>query len=231
MPARQAPGTGTPPRPLCRRVSTRGRTGPGAPGPGGAGGGAPSLSGGSGSAPHRAGGAGGGGGGALPARAPQIRGVCCPRPADTEITLRGGWLHTGDLARRDASGFFYIVDRAKDVIITGGYNVYPAEVEEVLQSHPDVALCASFGVPDQVKGEKPWAAIVPRAGAQLDEAALEKYCRQYLAPYKVPRRFLLVDALPRSPVGKILRRELRAQFGAGAEAAQAPLPSATAGSP
>ncbi|HCU92330.1 MAG TPA: long-chain-fatty-acid--CoA ligase [Actinobacteria bacterium] len=169
--------------------------------------------------------------GELIARGPQIMSGYWNRPADTEITLRGGWLHTGDLARRDASGFFYIVDRAKDVIITGGYNVYPAEVEEVLQSHPDVALCASFGVPDQVKGEKPWAAIVPRAGAQLDEAALEKYCRQYLAPYKVPRRFLLVDALPRSPVGKILRRELRAQFGAGAEAAQAPLPSATAGSP
>jgi long-chain acyl-CoA synthetase len=156
--------------------------------------------------------------GELIARGPQIMTGYWNRPAETQATLRGGWLHTGDLARRDASGFFYIVDRAKDVILSGGYNVYPAEVEEVLQSHPDVAICACFGVADAIKGEKPWAAVVLRAGAQAGEAELDRHCRQDLAAYKVPRRFLLVDELPRSSVGKILRRVLRARFGADAGA-------------
>lgn len=155
--------------------------------------------------------------GELIARGPQIMRGYWNRPADSEMALRGGWLHTGDLARQDPDGFFYIVDRAKDVIIAGGYNVYPAEVEEVVQSHPDVAMCAVFGVPDPIKGEKPWAAVVLRVGARTDETSLEKHCRGYLAAYKVPRRFLLVDALPRSSVGKILRRELRATFAAGAD--------------
>jgi len=153
--------------------------------------------------------------GQLIARGPQIMGGYWNRPAETEATLHGGWLHTGDLARRDANGFYYIVDRAKDVILSGGYNVYPAEVEDVLQSHPDVAMCACFGVADEIKGEKPWAAVVLRAGAQVSEAELDQHCRQGLAAYKVPRRFLIVDELPRSSVGKILRRELRARFGAG----------------
>jgi long-chain acyl-CoA synthetase len=98
--------------------------------------------------------------------------------------------------------------------LSGGYNVYPAEVEDVLQYYPDVAMCACFAVPDDIKGEKPWAAVVPRAGADLTtlEKALDKHCRQYLAAYKVPRRFLVVDELPRSSVGKILRRELRARY-------------------
>jgi long-chain acyl-CoA synthetase len=152
--------------------------------------------------------------GELIARGPQIMGGYWNRPAETRATLRGGWLHTGDLARRDASGFFYIVDRAKDVILSGGYNVYPAEIEEVLQSHPDVSMCACFGVADAIKGEKPWAAVVLRAGARAGAAELDRHCRRDLAAYKVPRRFLIVDELPRSPVGKILRRELRARFGA-----------------
>jgi long-chain acyl-CoA synthetase len=154
--------------------------------------------------------------GELIARGPQIMSGYWNRPDATAETLRGGWLHTGDLARRDASGFFYIVDRAKDVILSGGYNVYPAEVEDVLQSYPDVAMCACFAVPDDIKGEKPWAAVVPRGGSELTtlEAALDKHCREYLAAYKVPRRFLIVDELPRSSVGKILRRELRARYGA-----------------
>jgi long-chain acyl-CoA synthetase len=153
--------------------------------------------------------------GELIARGPQIMSGYWNRPEATADTLRGGWLHTGDLARRDASGFFYIVDRAKDVILSGGYNVYPAEVEDVMQSHPEVAMCACFAVPDDLKGEKPWAAVVPRAGADPATLAkaLDAHCRQYLAAYKVPRRFLVVDELPRSSVGKILRRELRARYG------------------
>lgn len=147
--------------------------------------------------------------GELVARGPQVMAGYWQRPDDTKITLRGGWLHTGDVARRDGHGFFYIVDRLKDMIVVGGYNVYPAEVEEVVQSHPDVAMCAVFAVPDEVKGEKPWAAVVLRAGATLGPADLDAHCRERLAAYKVPRRFLIVEDLPRSSVGKILRRELR----------------------
>jgi long-chain acyl-CoA synthetase len=150
--------------------------------------------------------------GELIARGPQVMAEYWQRPDDTKTTLRGGWLHTGDVARRDGRGFFYIVDRLKDMIVTGGYNVYPAEVEEAVQSHPDVAMCAVFAVPDEVKGEKPWAALVPRAGATLDPASLDAHCRERLAAYKVPRRFLIVDDLPRSSVGKILRRELRRRY-------------------
>ncbi len=150
--------------------------------------------------------------GQLIARGPQIMTGYWNRPAETAETLRDGWLHTGDLARRDENGFLFIVDRVKDVILTGGYNVYPAEVEEVLQSHPDVAMVAVFSVPDDVKGEKPWAAVVPAAGRTLEPKNLEDYCRHRLAAYKVPRRFLVTPELPRNSVGKILRRSLRDQY-------------------
>jgi long-chain acyl-CoA synthetase len=150
--------------------------------------------------------------GELIARGPQIMAGYWNRPDATAETLRGGWLHTGDLARRDERGFFYIVDRTKDLILCGGYNVYPAEVEEVVQAHPSVAMCAVFGVPDEIKGEKPWAAVVPARDAQIDVAVLDAHCRERLAAYKTPRRFLVVDELPRSSVGKILRRELRARY-------------------
>lgn len=150
--------------------------------------------------------------GELIARGPQIMTGYWNRPDATAEALRGGWFHTGDLARRDERGFYFIVDRKNDLILTGGYNVYPAEVEDVLQAHPDVGMCAVFGIPDEIKGEKPWAAVVPRAGATVDEAALDAHCREQLASYKVPRRFVIVDELPRSSVGKILRRELRATF-------------------
>jgi long-chain acyl-CoA synthetase len=174
--------------------------------------------------------------GELIARGPQIMAGYWGRPEDTRTALRGGWLHTGDLARRDERGFFYIVDRLKDLIISAGYNVYPAEVEEALQSHPDVAMCAVFGAPDEVKGEKPWAAVVPRAGAAVELAGLEAHCRERLAAYKVPRRFLVLDDLPRSSVGKILRRELRRAYAPDASAgaaqpAQARSPSPAPGRP
>jgi long-chain acyl-CoA synthetase len=155
--------------------------------------------------------------GELIARGPQIMTGYWGRADATAETLRGGWLHTGDLARRDANGFFFIVDRTKDLILSGGYNVYPAEVEDVLQAHPSVAMCAVFGIPDDIKGEKPWAAVVPSRGAEVDVAALDEHCRAQLAAYKVPRRFLVVDDLPRSSVGKILRRELRARYAPQAE--------------
>jgi long-chain acyl-CoA synthetase len=169
--------------------------------------------------------------GELIARGPQIMTGYWNRPDATAETLRGGWLHTGDLARRDERGFYYIVDRTKDLILCGGYNVYPAETEEALQSHPAIAMCAVFGVPDEIKGEKPWAAVVPARGAQVDVAALDAHCRERLASYKVPRRFIVVNDLPRSSVGKILRRELRATYAPEAatpEAATAPAPPAGA---
>ncbi len=165
--------------------------------------------------------------GELIARGPQIMTGYWGRPEATEETLRGGWLHTGDLARRDQNGFYFIVDRTKDLILSGGYNVYPAEVEEVLQAHPSVAMCAVFGIPDDIKGEKPWAAVVPSRGAEVDVAALDKHCREQLAAYKVPRRFVVVDELPRSSVGKILRRELRARYAAQAT----PAPGQPEGAP
>jgi long-chain acyl-CoA synthetase len=161
--------------------------------------------------------------GELIARGPQIMTSYWQRPEASEQSLRGGWLHTGDLARRDDAGFVYIVDRKNDMIISGGYNVYPAEVEEVIQSHPDVALCAVFGVDDPVKGEKPWAAVVPAAG-QIDADALEAYCHERLARYKVPRRFLIVADIPRSSVGKLLRRELRRQFSPAPQQSADPTP-------
>lgn len=156
--------------------------------------------------------------GELTARGPQIMAAYWQRPDDTAVTLRGGWLHTGDLARRDDRGFFYIVDRKNDMIITGGYNVYPAEIEDVLQSHPDVALCAIFAVSDAVKGEKPWAAVVLRKGATPEPSSLDTFCREQLAAYKVPRKFIIVEDLPRSSVGKILRRELRRRYAAEGDA-------------
>lgn len=162
-----------------------------------------------------------GGVGEVIARGPQIMTGYWNRPDATAETLRGGWLHTGDLARRDERGFFYIVDRTKDMILCGGYNVYPAEVEEALQSHPSVAMCAVFGVPDEIKGEKPWAAVVPARGAEIDVDALDAHCRERLAAYKSPRRFLVVDELPRSSVGKILRRKLRDTYAAQAAAPEA----------
>jgi long-chain acyl-CoA synthetase len=167
-----------------------------------------------------------GGIGELIARGPQIMTGYWNRPDATRTTLADGWLHTGDLARQDDRGFYFIVDRTKDLILCGGYNVYPAEVEEVLQSHPSVAMCAVFAVPDEIKGEKPWAAVVPGLGEQIDVAALDSHCRESLASYKVPRRFVVVDDLPRSSVGKILRRELRARYAPEAQQPSAAAPAA-----
>lgn len=151
--------------------------------------------------------------GELIARGPQIMVGYWQLPEATATTLRNGWLHTGDLARRDEAGYLYIVDRKNDMIISGGYNVYPAEIEEVLAAHPDVALCAAFGVEDPIKGEKPWAVVVPASG-QIDLNALDVFCRQRLSRYKAPRRYLVVDQneIPRSSVGKVLRRELRKKY-------------------
>lgn len=131
------------------------------------------------------------------------------RPAETAEAMRGGWFHTGDLGRIDADGYLAIVDRKKDMIIRGGFNVYPREIEEVLMTHPGVSLCAVVGVPDERLGEEVKAFVVRAAGAEVTEAALVEWCRRELAAYKVPRLVEFRDSLPMTATGKVLKRALR----------------------
>jgi fatty-acyl-CoA synthase len=131
------------------------------------------------------------------------------RPDATADAIQGGWLHTGDLATIDETGSVNIVDRAKDMVITGGENVYTTEVEAVLYRHPHVLECAVFGRPDPVWGERVTAAIVTKPGAPFDESELAAHCRAHLAAFKVPRAFERLDALPRTGSGKIAKRLLR----------------------
>ena len=119
-----------------------------------------------------------------------------------------GWFRTGDVAYRDGDGFLWIVDRKKDMILTAGFNVYPAELERVLAAHPDVSMVAVGGVPDREKGELAKAYIVPRPGAEPTADSIVAHCREHLAPYKVPRKIQFVPDLPVNATGKILRREL-----------------------
>jgi long-chain acyl-CoA synthetase len=130
-------------------------------------------------------------------------------PEETARTLRHGWLHTGDMGRLDAEGFLYIVERKKDLIIRGGFNIYPREVEEVLYAHPAVAEAAVVGVRDPLMGEEVLAFVALKAGATADAGALLAFCQDRLAKYKCPKQVRFVDALPKSPIGKILRKELR----------------------
>jgi long-chain acyl-CoA synthetase len=145
------------------------------------------------------------------------------RPEESAEALRGGWFHTGDVGYMDDDGFVFIVDRTKDMINAAGFKVWPREVEEVLYQHPSVVECAVYGVADPVKGEVPMAAIVVAAGADLSAEELERFCRERLATYKIPRSFELVGALPKNATGKILKRVLRDQAAAHA-AATAPAP-------
>ncbi|MEV6108059.1 long-chain fatty acid--CoA ligase [Streptomyces sp. NPDC051940] len=129
-------------------------------------------------------------------------------PEATAEAVRDGWFRTGDIARRDEDGYYYIVDRKKDLIIRGGYNVYPREVEEVLYQHPAVAEAAVIGVPHATHGEEVAAAVALKPGAVADPDELRAHVRERVAPYKYPRRVWLVDALPKGPTGKILKREI-----------------------
>jgi acyl-CoA synthetase (AMP-forming)/AMP-acid ligase II len=131
------------------------------------------------------------------------------RPEETATALRGGWMHTGDGGYMDNAGFVYVVDRIKDMIVSGGENIYSAEVENVLAKHPAVATCAVIGVPDERWGERVHAVVVLQDGQQVDEAELGEFCRQHIAGYKAPRSVEFTDALPMSGAGKILKRELR----------------------
>jgi long-chain acyl-CoA synthetase len=147
--------------------------------------------------------------GELCVRGPQVMKGYWNRPDETAIALRDGWLYTGDVARMDEDGFFYIVQRKKDMIIVSGFNVYPNEVEDVLFAHPAVAEAAVIGVPDGYRGEAVKAFVVTKDNAGVTADELIEHCRANLAKYKVPSSINLVDKLPKSAVGKVLRRELR----------------------
>jgi fatty-acyl-CoA synthase len=128
---------------------------------------------------------------------------------NAEMRTADGWLRTRDIARRDARGYLHLIDRTSDMLITGGYNVYPREVEDVLLSHPDVAECAVVGAPDPIWVEAVTAFVVLKPGSEVDEAALIQHVRGTLAPHKTPKTVHMVEAIPKSPVGKVLRRALR----------------------
>ncbi|MBS1790422.1 MAG: long-chain fatty acid--CoA ligase [Acidobacteria bacterium] len=147
--------------------------------------------------------------GELCIRGPQVMKGYWNRPDETAIALRDGWLYTGDVARMDEDGYFYIVQRKKDMIIVSGFNVYPNEVEDVLFAHPAVLEAAVIGVPDQYRGESVKAFVVLKPGATATAEELSEFCKANLAKYKNPSIIEIVPGLPKSAVGKVLRRELR----------------------
>src|SRR5699024_1858649 len=146
--------------------------------------------------------------GELIVKGPQVMKGYWNNEEETENTLRDGWLYTGDLGYMDEEGYFYIVDRSKDMIIAGGYNIYPREVEEILYEFDGVQEVAVAGVPDPYRGETVKAFIVPKEGQTLNEDELNTFCRKNLAAFKVPRIYEFRDELPKTAVGKILRRQL-----------------------
>jgi len=137
------------------------------------------------------------------------------RPDDTATAVRGGWFHTGDAGSIDADGFVYIRDRIKDMIVSGGENIYPAELESVLADHPAVSDVAVIGVPDDRWGETVKAIVVRKAGTELTGQEIIEWSGDRLAGFKRPRSVDFVDAIPRNPSGKILKRQLREPYWAG----------------
>jgi long-chain acyl-CoA synthetase len=134
-------------------------------------------------------------------------------PDATAETIRDGWLHTGDIGYVDEDGYFYIVDRTKDMIIRGGENIYPREIEEVLYTYPGILECAVIGVPDSVRGEEVLAIVAPKPGVELDLEALAAFAAERIARYKLPRRFEVREQLPKTPTGKISKSSLRESVG------------------
>ncbi|MUV39381.1 Long-chain-fatty-acid--CoA ligase [Lentibacillus sp. JNUCC-1] len=146
--------------------------------------------------------------GEIAVKGPQIMKGYWNNEEETIQTLKDGWLYTGDMGYMDENGYFYIVDRKKDMIIAGGYNIYPREVEEVLYEHEAIQEAAVAGVPDPYRGETVKAYIVLKPGYKTTEEELNKHCRKHLAPFKVPRIYEYMEELPKTAVGKILRRKL-----------------------
>jgi len=158
--------------------------------------------------------------GELIIKGPQVMKGYWQMAEETAKTLRDGWLYTGDMARMDEDGYFYIVDRKKDMIVASGYNVYPREIEEVLFEHSDVSEAVAIGVPDEYRGETVKAFVVKKPGSSVTEEEIIAFCKERLAPYKTPKSLEFRDELPKSAVGKLLRRVLadeeRVKVGAAA---------------
>jgi long-chain acyl-CoA synthetase len=151
--------------------------------------------------------------GELVIRGPGVMKGYLNRPRETEETIKYGWLHTGDMAQMDGDAYFYIVDRKKDLVIRGGYNVYPREIEEVLYQIPQILEAAVFGIPQEDLGEEVAAVVVLKEDAQIDAEAIRAYVKERVAPYKYPRLIKIVeDMLPKSGSGKILKKEIRKQY-------------------
>jgi long-chain acyl-CoA synthetase len=148
-------------------------------------------------------------------RGPNILKGYYKNPTATERAFRNGWFHTGDVGYKDADGFFYIVDRKSDMIIRGGENIYPREIDEVLYRHPAVASAAVIGVPDPLYGEEVAAFVVLKEGAQASAEEIINFCREHLADYKCPKTVRFVADIPKGPTGKLLKRELARLFGRG----------------
>ena len=147
--------------------------------------------------------------GELCIKGPQVMKGYWNMPSETAHALRDGWLYTGDVARIDEDGYFYIIDRKKDMIISEGFNVYPNEIDELVLHHPKVAEAAAVGVPDRLRGERVVLYVVPEEGETVHQDEIIAYCRERLAKYKVPRKVEFIKELPKTPVGKVLRRVLR----------------------
>ncbi len=161
--------------------------------------------------------------GELAVRGPQVMQGYWQMPDETDEVLRDGWLFTGDMARMDADGYFYIVDRKKDMIIAGGFNIYPREIEEVLFKHPKVMEAAAIGVKDRYRGETVKAFVVVRPGESATEEELIAFCKNELAAYKVPRLMEFRKELPKSLIGKVLRRVLVEEERAKASSTASPV--------
>ena len=152
--------------------------------------------------------------GELCIRGPQVMQGYWNRPDETAASLRDGWLFTGDIARMDEEGYFYIVERKKDMIISEGFNIYPREIEEFLLTHPKVADASVIGMPDKIRGERVYAFVVLKEGIEATSDEIARFCKEHLVRYKAPRKVIFRDSIPRNLAGKNLRRILREEAAA-----------------
>ena len=142
-------------------------------------------------------------------KGPQLTQGYYKKPEETAHAIRDGWFYTGDIGYMDDEGYLFIVDRKKDMIIAGGYNIYPRDIDEVLYGHPKIQEACAIGPPDPYRGETVKAFIVPKPGETLTEEEVIAYCKEKLAAYKVPRQVEFMEDLPTSTIGKVVRRKLR----------------------
>lgn len=149
--------------------------------------------------------------GEITVRGPNVMKGYWANPQATQEAIKEGWFHTGDLGYEDEEGYFYIVDRKKDMVIVGGMNVYPREVEEVIYQHPAIMEAAVIGIPHRLRGEVVKGYVVLQEGKKATAREILDFCRQRLAAFKIPRELIITDSLPKTATGKILKRELVAR--------------------